>query len=268
MSRRALAALGDGDVAEGGVGAGTGMSCFDFPGGIGTASRRVGEHHGRRPAALQLRRPRVPRPAGRSSSSPAPPADRAPHGSLHRGLRDRRAADRPPPASPRAAAAARAWPGPAPTGRRAPARSGSRSRSPRFRADRPRARSTCIFAAAYEAAHEAVMNCLVAARPGTRLDGTMQDAFPIERRADASAPRGAACERARVRCDGDPAARRGVALCRDLIRIDTSNPPGRETPAARAARRLPARGGRGAARGRALPGRTPSDSTWSRRLAR
>ncbi len=38
-----------------------------------------------------------------------------------------------------------------------------------------------IFAAAYESAHEAVMNCLVAAKPAERLDGTMQDAFPVER---------------------------------------------------------------------------------------
>lgn len=29
---------------EGAVGSGTGMSCFDFKGGIGTASRRIGEH--------------------------------------------------------------------------------------------------------------------------------------------------------------------------------------------------------------------------------
>jgi D-aminopeptidase len=36
------------------------------------------------------------------------------------------------------------------------------------------------FAAAYEAAHEAVYNCLVAARPGERLDGTTQDGFPVE----------------------------------------------------------------------------------------
>ena len=40
---RALAALGE-QVAEGSVGAGTGMMCFEFPGGIGTASRVVGEH--------------------------------------------------------------------------------------------------------------------------------------------------------------------------------------------------------------------------------
>jgi D-aminopeptidase len=36
------------------------------------------------------------------------------------------------------------------------------------------------FAAAYEAAREAVYNCLVAAQPAERLDGTMQDPFPVE----------------------------------------------------------------------------------------
>lgn len=39
-ARAALAAAGP-SVAEGSVGAGTGMSCFGFKGGIGTASRRV-----------------------------------------------------------------------------------------------------------------------------------------------------------------------------------------------------------------------------------
>ena len=36
------------------------------------------------------------------------------------------------------------------------------------------------FAAAYEAAHEAVYNCLVAGRPARRLDGSMQEEFPLE----------------------------------------------------------------------------------------
>lgn len=41
----ALASRGQSEPpAEGAVGSGTGMSCFDFKGGIGTASRRVGEH--------------------------------------------------------------------------------------------------------------------------------------------------------------------------------------------------------------------------------
>jgi D-aminopeptidase len=37
-----------------------------------------------------------------------------------------------------------------------------------------------LFAAAYEAAHESVYNCLVAARPARRLDGSMQEGFPVE----------------------------------------------------------------------------------------
>ena len=40
--QRALDAAGD-DVAEGAVGAGTGMICFGWKGGIGSASRRVGD---------------------------------------------------------------------------------------------------------------------------------------------------------------------------------------------------------------------------------
>jgi D-aminopeptidase len=40
----AIAAAADGPVAEGSVGGGTGMICHDFKGGIGTASRIVGEH--------------------------------------------------------------------------------------------------------------------------------------------------------------------------------------------------------------------------------
>ncbi|MBK8975480.1 MAG: P1 family peptidase [Planctomycetes bacterium] len=40
----ALAAASDGPVAGGAVGAGTGTRCLGFKGGIGTASRRVGDH--------------------------------------------------------------------------------------------------------------------------------------------------------------------------------------------------------------------------------
>lgn len=39
--RAALASASSGPVAEGGVGAGTGMICYQYKGGIGTASRRV-----------------------------------------------------------------------------------------------------------------------------------------------------------------------------------------------------------------------------------
>lgn len=43
----AIANAAGGPVAEGAVGAGTGMSCFEFKGGIGTASRVVDHHDGR-----------------------------------------------------------------------------------------------------------------------------------------------------------------------------------------------------------------------------
>ena len=60
----ALDGAADGAVEEGCVGSGTGMQCFDFKGGIGTASRvsrrRV---HGRRARDDEPRRPRAP--AGR-----------------------------------------------------------------------------------------------------------------------------------------------------------------------------------------------------------
>jgi D-aminopeptidase len=44
----------------------------------------------------------------------------------------------------------------------------------------PNERLNPIFAAAYECGHEAVLNCLVAARPARRLDGSVQEAFPVE----------------------------------------------------------------------------------------
>jgi D-aminopeptidase len=45
------------------------------------------------------------------------------------------------------------------------------------------------FAAAWEAAQESVYNCLVAAKPSELRDGTMQDAFPIERVRELAAAR-------------------------------------------------------------------------------
>ncbi|TNF77612.1 MAG: S58 family peptidase [Acidobacteria bacterium] len=44
--RRAIESAGDGPVAMGAVGAGTGTVCFDFKGGIGTASRRLDQDQG------------------------------------------------------------------------------------------------------------------------------------------------------------------------------------------------------------------------------
>lgn len=44
--RQALASASTGAVAEGAVGGGTGLSCFEWKGGIGSASRRVPDQHG------------------------------------------------------------------------------------------------------------------------------------------------------------------------------------------------------------------------------
>ena len=57
-SGAALDAAAAAPVDEGCVGAGTGMQCFDFKGGIGTASRVLGRGrlHGRRPRAHEPRR--------------------------------------------------------------------------------------------------------------------------------------------------------------------------------------------------------------------
>ena len=161
---------------EGSVGAGTGMTCFGFPGGIGTASRSVGDHHvgvlllcnfGDR-EYLDLLEPGSSRSRSR----------RAPARLLHRGLRDRRAASALAAATPRAAPAARAGARGLLRGARARARSGwPFTASAGTRADE---RLDACFAAAYEAAREAVYNCLVAARPARRLDGSMQDAFPVD----------------------------------------------------------------------------------------
>jgi D-aminopeptidase len=43
----------------------------------------------------------------------------------------------------------------------------------------PNERLNRLFAAAFEASWEAVHNCLVAARPAKRRDGSMQEAFPV-----------------------------------------------------------------------------------------
>ena len=93
------------DVAEGTVGAGTGMTCFDFPGGIGTASRRVGDHH---VGVLLLcnfgDREYLDLPGARLD----PPESRGEARRLvHRGLRHRRAAVAAAAAPAGAAAAAR-----------------------------------------------------------------------------------------------------------------------------------------------------------------
>ena len=172
----ALAALGEA-VAEGTVGAGTGMSCFDFPGGIGTASRAVGTHHvgvlllcnfGDR-EDLDVLGARLEPPARRAASDGSCIAVCA--------------TDAPLPAGALRRLALRALLGLARAGSYAADGSGEigvafSTSSPA--ATPPEGGLSPYFLAAWEAAHEAVLNCLVGARPARRLDGTMQDAFPVE----------------------------------------------------------------------------------------
>jgi D-aminopeptidase len=171
----ALANLGD-DVAEGSVGAGTGMVCFGFPGGVGTASRRVGEHHvgvlllcnfGDRRYLDVLPRQLRSRPGapGRDGSCIAICATDAPL-SAHQ---LRRLALRPLLGLARAGSYGHEGSGEIGL---AFATGGDESA--------PTDALNGMFAAAYEAAWEAVHNCLVAARPAERLDGTMQEPFPSD----------------------------------------------------------------------------------------
>jgi D-aminopeptidase len=178
---RALAAASGGPVAEGTVGAGTGMTCFGFPGGIGTASRRVGEHvvgvlllcnfgDRERLTAGGLRFEPVAEAARAGDGSCiavcATDAPLGPHAL-------RRLALRPLLGLARAGSYASEWSGEIGLALSTTAATGGA-------ADVPRGGLSAFFAAAYEAAEEAVYNCLVAARPARRLDGTMQDGFPVQ----------------------------------------------------------------------------------------
>ena len=173
---RALASLGT-EVAEGTVGAGSGMMCFDYPGGIGTSSRVVGDHvvgvlllcnFGDREHldlfGNRLEPPERPAsPAGSCISVCATDAPMSP-------VQLRRLA-------------LRALLGLVRIGSYAAEGSGeiglafSTGQRPALSNDE----LDPYFIGAWEAAQEAVYNCLVAARPGEMRDGSIQDEFPIER---------------------------------------------------------------------------------------
>ena len=171
---RALEALGV-DVAEGTVGAGTGMMCVDYPGGIGTASRVVGDHHvgvlllcnfGDRERldllGTTLEPARSRGPAGSCISVCATDAPIGPH-HLRR-------------------LALRALLGLVRVGSYGHDGSGEigLAFATTERAELAGDDLDAYFAAAWEAAQESVYNCLVAAEPAPLRDGTMQEPFPIE----------------------------------------------------------------------------------------
>jgi len=178
----ALANLGP-DVAEGSVGAGTGMVLFDFPGGIGTTSRVVGEHH---VGVLLLCNFGDRGYLDVPGVELVPSADRREsHGSCIAVC----ATDAPLSAQQLRRLALRPLLGLARIGSYGADGSGEIAVAFSTVADQdlPTERIDPYFAAAYEAAHESVYNCLVAARPARRLDGSMQEGFPVEA---LSAPRG------------------------------------------------------------------------------
>ena len=171
----ALSKLGS-EVAEGSVGAGTGMVCFDFPGGIGTSSRVVGDHH---VGVLLLcnfgDRDYLDVPGLDFD----PPADRREsHGSCIAVC----ATDAPLSAQQLRRLALRPLLGLARIGSYGAEGSGEIAVAFGTTPDQdlPTDRIDPYFAAAYEAAHESVYNCLVAARPARRLDCSMQEGFPVD----------------------------------------------------------------------------------------
>ena len=181
----ALADLGE-EVREGTVGAGTGMNCFDFPGGIGTASRLVGDH---RVGVLLLcnfgdrEDLDVLQGIDGADGPLSAPSDRpAPHGSCIAVC----ATDAPLSLLQMRRLALRPLLGLARAGSYGAEGSGEIGIAFGTVGGIDGGEGVSdevinrVFTAAFEAAHESVYNCLVAARPSERLDGTMQPAFPIE----------------------------------------------------------------------------------------
>jgi D-aminopeptidase len=177
--RALAAAAAAGTVEQGAVGAGAGMMCFDWKGGIGTASRRcaggtvgvlVLANFGTRE---QLRIDGVPvgRLLGAQQANPAPP----PAGSCIAVV----ATDAPAGAADLTRIARRAGLGLARTGSVAHHGSGeiflafSTAREPRGTAD-----LDDLFAAAVEATEEAVVNCLWSATTTTGREGRVAEALP------------------------------------------------------------------------------------------
>src|SRR4051794_32997215 len=169
-ARAALSA----EVPEGTVGSGTGMTCFDFAGGIGTSSRLVeGDTGG---VLLMCNFGDRERLTVRGLRVDPVPGGPPPRGSCIAVC----ATDAPLTAVQLRRMALRPLLGLARAGSYASNGSGeigiafAVTREQAFQTDR----MSPLFAAAYEAAEESVYNCLVPATPGTRRDGRPHEAFP------------------------------------------------------------------------------------------
>jgi len=170
----ARAALGV-DVPEGSVGSGTGMTCFDFAGGIGTASRTIGEHT---LGVLLMcnfgERERLTAGGLRFDPAEGPPP---PEGSCIAVC----ATDAPMTAQQLRRLALRPLLGLARAGSYAHDGSGEIGIAFTTAPEQTMGNEQLnpFFAAAYEAAEEAVYNCLVADRPPMRKrDGREHPQFP------------------------------------------------------------------------------------------
>ncbi len=170
----ARAALGV-EVPEGSVGSGTGMTCFEFAGGIGTASRRIGDHT---LGVLLMcnfgERERLEAGGLRFAPADGPPP---PEGSCIAVC----ATDAPMTAQDLRRLALRPLLGLAKAG--SYAHDGSGEIAVAFSTTMEQTLEhddmNPFFAAAYEAAEEAVYNCLVAPRPPMRKrDGREHEVFP------------------------------------------------------------------------------------------
>ena len=189
-----------GPVAEGAVGAGTGMVCCEWKGGIGTASRRVERRaHGRRAAAHQLRlapsgsRSTASPSAARSARRPSRPRRAPRRGQLHRHRRHGRAVLAGPARAPGPPGRARAGPlrlGAPPRQRRDLRRLQHRCRAAGAAAHRRRATLNALFAAVVEASEEAVVNSLTAAADTSPArTATRSHALPLDEVQRAAAAR-------------------------------------------------------------------------------
>ncbi len=200
----AIKAAAEGPVAEGAVGAGTGTTCFDYKGGIGTASRRLPDARGGFTVGVLVQTnfggvltirgvPFDKRDAGAGAAAPGPEPDPPGDGSCMIVV----ATDAPLEARNLERLAKRALLGIARTGGyfssgsgdyavafstaasvRVPQRSAERTRTAAFLRDDA---VSPLFQAAAEASEEAILDSLFKAVRTEGRDGRVAEALPLDR---------------------------------------------------------------------------------------